>query len=383
MQGKKHFTPKLMYSVNITELVPATNFYRRLNAVLDLHWLYKATAKYYGTEGQESIDPVVFFKICLVGYLNGIHSDRKLMEYCSDALSLRLFLGYDIDEALPWHSTISRTRQLYAEDEFKLLFEKVFSLCATNGMVQGTTQAIDGALLKANASKDSLEVKQVDESIDEHLLKTIKANTEARRPARHDKAPDEQKQMQGDAAAQTRQLKELDTRYRRQEDHYQDMPGDDKGKYLSNKTHYSPTDPDARIAVKPGKPRELYYSGQIAVDTKTHVITHAQTFKAEGKDGQYLQQIVTQLQQRLEEHHLPMRECLADAAYSSGENYRFLNDHNILGYIPLLGGALSGSEGFVYDEKNDWYICPNNKILKGSGRVVDDGRGHPVRKYFP
>jgi hypothetical protein len=48
----------------------------------------------------------------------------------------------------------------------------------------------------------------------------------------------------------------------------------------------------------------------------------------------------------------------------------------------LLGGALSGSEGFIYDEANDWYICRNNKILKGSGRVVDDGRGHPVKKYF-
>lgn len=52
------------------------------------------------------------------------------------------------------------------------------------------------------------------------------------------------------------------------------------------------------------------------------------------------------------------------------------------GYIPLLGGALIGSEGFVYDEEKDHYICPNNKVLKGSGRIVDDGRGHPVRKYF-
>ena len=47
-----------------------------------------------------------------------------------------------------------------------------------------------------------------------------------------------------------------------------------------------------------------------------------------------------------------------------------------------MGGALSGSEGFVYDEQNDWYICRNNKLLKGSGRVVDDGWDHPVKKYF-
>jgi hypothetical protein len=72
---------------------------------LDFNFIYEATKKYYGKEGQESIDPVVFFKICLVGYLNNINSDRKLIEFCGDSLVVRLFLKYDIDEALPWHST--------------------------------------------------------------------------------------------------------------------------------------------------------------------------------------------------------------------------------------------------------------------------------------
>jgi hypothetical protein len=73
---------------------------------------------------------------------------------------------------------------------------------------------------------------------------------------------------------------------------------------------------------------------------------------------------------------------LADAAYSSGENYQYLEQQSITAYIPLLGGALSGSEGFIYDAHNDWYICSNNKLLKGSGKAVDDGRGHLVKKYF-
>jgi transposase len=60
----------MLYQVHLDELVPQDNFYRRLNQVLDLHFLYRATAKYYGSEGQESIYPVAFFKICLVGYLN-------------------------------------------------------------------------------------------------------------------------------------------------------------------------------------------------------------------------------------------------------------------------------------------------------------------------
>ena len=129
MQGKKQLTPKMLYTITLEQLVPPDNFYRRLKKVMDLNWLYKATTKYYGQEGQESIDPVVFFKMCLTGYINNIISDRKLAEYCADSLGIRLFLGYDIDEALPWHSTISRTRQLYGEEVFKQLFEQVFAKC--------------------------------------------------------------------------------------------------------------------------------------------------------------------------------------------------------------------------------------------------------------
>ena len=383
MQGRKTFTPKMLYSVNLQDLVPKNNFYLRLLSLLDFHWIYKQTASYYGKEGQESIDPVVFFKILLVGYINNIASDRKLIDFCSDSLAIRLFLGYDIDEALPWHSTISRTRQLYGEKVFQQLFEKVFEKCVESGMVAGHTQAIDGAFLKANASKDSLEIKKVDTSVDDYLLEQIKANTEPIRPAAINKAPEEQQHMQGDKEEQTRQLKDLNTRYERQAKQYEGMPGDDrKGKFLSNKTHYSPTDPDARIAVKPGKPRELYYSGQIAVDTGKHVITHAQTVLAEGKDGDYLKAMVNKTKQRLEKYGIKMENTAADAGYSSGQNYYYLQQQNITAYIPLLGGALVGSEGFVYDEQRDYYICPNNKILKGSGRIVDDGKGNPSRKYF-
>src|SRR4029078_13201271 len=111
MQGRKTFTPKMLYAISLQELVPENNFYRRLLAALDLHWLYKETADYYGMEGQESIYPVVFFNIGMVGYINNIASDRKLIEFCADSLAIRLFVGYDIDESLPWHSTISRTRK--------------------------------------------------------------------------------------------------------------------------------------------------------------------------------------------------------------------------------------------------------------------------------
>lgn len=92
MQGRQEITRKMLYQVYLDELVPKDNFYQQLESVLDLRFLYQETAKYYGTEGQESIDPVVFFMICLVGYLNNINSDRKLIAFCSDSLAIRLFL---------------------------------------------------------------------------------------------------------------------------------------------------------------------------------------------------------------------------------------------------------------------------------------------------
>ena len=159
MQGRKDFTPKLFYQLSLDSLVPQDDFYRKVNEHLELHFLYQATALYYGREGQQSLDSVVFFKILLVGYLNNINSDRALMRYCSDSLSIRLFLGYDLDEELPWHSTLSRTRQLFGEEVFLSLFQKVLSLCVEKGMVRGKRQCVDSAFIKANASMNSLVEK--------------------------------------------------------------------------------------------------------------------------------------------------------------------------------------------------------------------------------
>ncbi|MGH2665949.1 transposase, partial [Flavobacterium sp.] len=86
MQGREELSPKMLYQVHLQDLVSEHNYYRMLDSALDFHFLYKATAKYYAEEGQESTDPIVFFKICLVGYLNNINSDRKLIEYCSNCL---------------------------------------------------------------------------------------------------------------------------------------------------------------------------------------------------------------------------------------------------------------------------------------------------------
>ena len=151
MLGKKVYQEKLFTNFSLSSRIPENNFYKVLKDKLDLSFLYKTCKPYYGECGQKSIDPVVFFKLMLVGYFEGITSDRKLIDFVSLRLDVLYFIGYDIDEAIPWHSTISRTRSTLPTNIFEEVFDTVFNMCVEKGMVSGHTQAIDSALIKANS----------------------------------------------------------------------------------------------------------------------------------------------------------------------------------------------------------------------------------------
>jgi transposase len=161
MQGKKHYQEKLFTNFQLSDRVPADNIYRKLKETIDFQFLYASTAKYYGKDGQKSIDPVVFFKLLLVGYLENQPSDRRIINISSMRLDILYFIGYDIDEELPWHSTLSRTRQLYEEDVFNQLFKQVLKQCIDKGMLTGKRQAVDSVFVKANAALDSIKEKAI------------------------------------------------------------------------------------------------------------------------------------------------------------------------------------------------------------------------------
>ena len=218
MLGKKDYQEKLFLSFSLSDRIPENNFYRRLKSVLDLQFVRNISRPYYGTEGQKSIDPTVFFRLMLVGYLENIVSDRQLIEHVSLRLDLLYFIDYDIDEALPWHSTLSRTRKLLPNTIFEEVFDRVLGMCIENGLVSGHTQSIDSAYIKANASLDSLEVKNPSETLENHIKKVRSENddnTESgsdqnkgpRRKAKKDHSTPEQRTNQ----STLRQLKDLDT----------------------------------------------------------------------------------------------------------------------------------------------------------------------------
>ncbi|WP_246010772.1 hypothetical protein [Hymenobacter perfusus] len=98
---------------------------------------------------------------------------------------------------------------------------------------------------------------------------------------------------------------------------------------LSNKTQYSPTDPDARISIKPGKDRDLNYLCSLAVDTACGVISHVQADFADSRDSLHLPRLLIGLQGRLGANELCLRDLLADAGYANGSNYALLEEHTV------------------------------------------------------
>jgi hypothetical protein len=201
----------------------------------------------------------------------------------------------------------------------------------------GIRQAIDSAPIKANASMDSLLLKQPAESLKMHLNKVIKENEsvidKASKPEQFLSAPEHQlRKLEKHQATLISAAGSLGAKH-------------EKARLVSNKTHYSPTDADARISVKPGKARKLNYHCSLAVDTAKGVISHVQADFADGRDSQYLPGLVIQVQDRLKESQLLMQDLLADAAYANGSNYAFLEQRGITGWIPghaiyaLLKGA--------------------------------------------
>ena len=334
MQGIKTYQEKLFVSFQLSERVPPDNFYRRLKETIDFSYLRKLTKPYYGTEGQKSIDTAVFFKLMLIGYLENINSDRKIIEQASMRMDMLYFLGYDIDEPLPWHSTLSRTRKLLGEEVFLEVFRNILNKCAEKGMVSGRTQSVDSAFIRANASMDSL----VERELHEKSRQFFNAVT-----AGEDENP--------------------------------------SSKLKYSEQYVSTTDPDARVSQKRGKLPALNHLGIISVDTAHHVICGAMAEFADIKDSKTTEDIVGQTLENLHQTGLEVEEVLADTNYSSGESYAFLEDNSITAYIPPHGAYNPEREGFVYNEQEDCYTCSQGVKLCFKGIKKEKSRTTLTKRY--
>ena len=169
-------------------------FYEAVNQVLDAHhfdtFAEQSCAKFYddGKQGgRPGLPPGVYFRCLLVGYFEGIDSERGIDWRCNDSHSLKLFLGIAIDRPAPDHSTISRTRRLIDLETHQAVFQEVLKILANHGLVGGKTVGVDGTTLEANAAMRSIVRRDTGEGYQEFLARLAKESGIAT-PTREDLA---------------------------------------------------------------------------------------------------------------------------------------------------------------------------------------------------
>jgi transposase len=149
-QKEQRFT---QHVVSLAQLVPQAPFYRQLEARLDLSFVYDLVKDSSAPAmGRPSIDPIVFFKLQLIMFFEGIRSERQLMELVNLNLAYRWYIGYDLNEAVPDHSSLSKMRDRYGLVVFKRCFERMVAWCQAAGLVWGQELDFDGTNIRANAA---------------------------------------------------------------------------------------------------------------------------------------------------------------------------------------------------------------------------------------
>src|SRR5471030_2661750 len=140
---------------------PGHPFYTRLNALLDADdfdgFVEGQCAKFYApVMGRPSLAPGRYFRLLLVGYFEGIDSERGIAWRTADSLALRSFLGFELGQSTPDHSTISRTRRLIDVETHRQVFLWVLGMLAEEGLLKGNSVSVDGTTLEANAALRSI-----------------------------------------------------------------------------------------------------------------------------------------------------------------------------------------------------------------------------------
>ncbi len=159
---------------------PGHPFYQRLNRVLDEAGFDRFAEKrceefYAGQVGRPSLPPGRYFRLMLVGYFEGLDSERGMAWRAADSLGVRSFLGLGLDERGPDHSTISRTRRLIDVETHQEVFGWVLERLAEAGLVKGKTVVVDGTTLEANTAMRSIVRRDTGKAYEQYLTRLAKA----------------------------------------------------------------------------------------------------------------------------------------------------------------------------------------------------------------
>ena len=158
--------------VCLEQLIPQDHLLRKIDAVLDFEFIRDEVKHLYcENNGRPGIDPVILFKILFIGYLYGVRSERQLIREIEVNLAYRWFLGYNIQDTIPHHSTISqnRRRRFQDSDVYRKIFDRIVLRALELNLADGKHLYTDSTHLKANANKKKFDLQEVEKSTKSYL----------------------------------------------------------------------------------------------------------------------------------------------------------------------------------------------------------------------
>lgn len=321
------------HTVTIDDLVPRDHLLRKVDELIDFSFVYEIIGNQYSdSRGRPSIDPVVLIKYLLIGYLYGIPSERRIEQEIQVNMAYRWFLGLDIFDSVPDHSTISQNRRRRFDNQniFQYLFDQVLQVCMENKLASGKVILTDSTHIKANASRQSqIQIKAEKEA---YAYETLLDHYELLERQKLGLPPRNKKKL----ATKTQVLKIV-----------------------------SKTDPDAGFMKRSHKPLGMHYLSHQSVDAKHGIIVDVTATAGNKNDSvPYLNQI-----EKLLAKGLKIKYVGLDSGYDKSLIHKGLSEKGIRMCVPKNTGhkttkvALS-KESFQYDKQNDQFICPHNKALR-------------------
>ncbi len=353
--------------VSLEELVPTDHFYRHVERTLDLSFVRELVQPCYAAGGRPSVDPVVFFKLQLVMFFEDLRSERQLMRVAADRLSVRWYLGYDLHEALPDHSSLTKIRDRYGVTIFRRFFDRIVEQCRHAGLVWGTELYLDSTQVAANADKDTMLPRFYVNAVNDHLAarfpgadaapEDVPASVEVppirlpvALPAEVEAAVAVQNAARHDWIAEVGRPDRAVTHgsYQRLADIWVNR-----------------TDPDATLMHKKGGGSAMGYHTHYAVDGgKARIILTALVTPSEVMDNHPMLDLLWHCRFRWQ---LPLEHVTGDTKYGTVENIVAIENAGIHAYVPLTDCGTRpgcfGKQDFRYDVGQDVYVCPQGTIL--------------------
>jgi transposase len=335
---------------------PSHPFYRKLNAILDEHefdaFVQERCAQFYAPiMGRPGLPPGRYFRLLLVGYFEGIDSERGIAWRAADSLAVREFLRLGLYDDPPDHSTISRTRRLIALETHQAVFTWIQQRLVEAGLLKGKTVAIDATTLEANAAMRSILRRDTGETYDEFLERLAKASG-IETPTREDLARVDKKR---------------------------------KNK-ASNKDWTHPWDPDARIAKMKDGRTHLAHKAEHAVDLETGAIVAVTLQGADEGDTTTIPETTTEAANQIEDAQADvdeptkMQELVADKGYHSNETMLDLDAVGIRSYVSEPD---RGRRDWSEHREAQRPVYANRRRIRGKrGKVLLRRRGEYVERTF-